>query len=106
MIAKLIATGENRDAARRRALEALRRFPVLGVRTNIPFLIRILEHPRFVSGDIDTHFIAAERRTLRETPERLSEEVRAVAAAVESGRQLLNGSTAPDPWQTLRGTRV
>ena len=49
MIAKLIAWGETREAARRRAIEALRAYPILGIRTNVPFLIRLLEHPRFVS---------------------------------------------------------
>ena len=42
MMAKLIAAAETRDAARRRALSALRNFPVLGISTNIPFLIEIL----------------------------------------------------------------
>jgi len=107
MIAKLIATGETREAARRRAVAALRKFPVLGVRTNIPFLIRILEHPRFISGDIDTHFIEAERGTLLEPSDRLSDEIKAVAAAAESASPLASrGAAVPDPWQTLRGTRV
>ena len=29
---------------------ALREFPILGVRTNIAFLLRVLEHPRFLAG--------------------------------------------------------
>ena len=107
MIAKLIAGGDTREAARRRAIEALRTYPILGIRTNVPFLIRLLEHPRFVSGDIDTGFIDAERQSLvagldAEPPA----EVLAVAAA--ENRNGVGGHlkrTAPDPWESLRGWR-
>ena len=57
MIAKLIVSGDSREAARQRALAALRRYPILGVRTNIPFVIALLEHPAFVDGQIDTGFL-------------------------------------------------
>ena len=60
MIAKLIATAETREAARQRALAALRSYPILGIRTNVAFLIALLEHPRFVSGELDTHFLEHE----------------------------------------------
>ena len=43
---------------------ALRAFPILGVQTNIPFLLRILEHPRFRSGEIDTAFLDNEGASL------------------------------------------
>ena len=39
MLAKLIAAAETRDAAIGRAIAALRGFPILGVRTNMAFLI-------------------------------------------------------------------
>ena len=103
MIAKLIATGATREAARRRAIEALRAYPILGIHTNLPFLIRLLEHPRFASGDIDTGFIDTERRTLVEgldappPPEAL-----AVAHEIRNG---VGGVPTPDPWETLRGWR-
>src|SRR5688572_23847293 len=42
MIAKLIATAETREAARQRALAALRSYPILGIRTNVAFLIALL----------------------------------------------------------------
>src|SRR5688500_3498264 len=56
LLAKLIAWGETRDAARQRALAALRSYPVLGIRTNIGLLIELLEHPRFAAGALDTGF--------------------------------------------------
>src|SRR5439155_22450697 len=54
MIAKVIATAETRDLPLARLTAALRAFPVLGLRTNIPFLPRVLEHPRFRKGAVDT----------------------------------------------------
>jgi acetyl-CoA carboxylase biotin carboxylase subunit len=57
MIAKLIVSGDTRETARQRALAALRRYPILGVRTNIPFVIALLEHPAFIAGQIDTGFL-------------------------------------------------
>ena len=57
LLAKVIASGETREAAIARLVAALRDYPILGVRTNIPFLIAVLEHPRFRAGDVDTGFL-------------------------------------------------
>lgn len=64
MLAKLIVSAESRAAAIDRAVAALRRYVVLGIRTNISYLIAILQHPRFLSGDVDTGFLATERELL------------------------------------------
>jgi len=58
MLAKLVAWGPDRQSAIGRMLSALESFPVLGVTTNIPFLLRALAHPDFQSGDYDTGFIS------------------------------------------------
>ncbi len=60
MIAKVIATAENRELAIARLGSALRDFPILGVRTNIPFLLRVLDHARFRGGD-DGHRVSRSR---------------------------------------------
>ena len=105
MIAKLVAWGETREAARRRLIEALRAYPILGIRTNIPFLIELLEHPRFISGDIDTGVIDAERSSLLATLDGPPPpEVLAVAAAI-NGVGSHFSKTVPDPWTSLRGWR-
>jgi acetyl-CoA carboxylase biotin carboxylase subunit len=112
LIAKLIAWGETRDAARRRALEALRNFPVLGIKTNIPMLADLLEHPRFVSGAIDTRFLDNEGGALAArfavAP---PAEVLAIAAVAKAsgsvGSSRQSGTrTDLDPWASLRGARV
>jgi 3-methylcrotonyl-CoA carboxylase alpha subunit len=60
LLAKVIATATTRDEAIARLKGALRAFPILGVRTNVPFLLRVLEHARFQAGNLDTEFLDAE----------------------------------------------
>jgi acetyl/propionyl-CoA carboxylase alpha subunit len=64
LIAKVVATAESREMARTRLVSALRDYPILGVRTNIGFLLRILEHARFADGTIDTGFLDREGTAL------------------------------------------
>jgi acetyl/propionyl-CoA carboxylase alpha subunit len=64
MIAKVIAAAETRDLAIARLTAALREFVVAGVRTNLPFLISLLELPAFREGAIDTGFLDRERATV------------------------------------------
>jgi 3-methylcrotonyl-CoA carboxylase alpha subunit len=108
MIAKVIASGETREAARHRLVTALRSFPILGVRTNVPFLINILEHPRFVSGHVDTGFLDHEGDALRPTAVEPPAVARAIAETLRSSASTPSGDTRPaaDPWTSLRGARV
>jgi acetyl-CoA carboxylase biotin carboxylase subunit len=59
MIAKLIVSGDTRDAAIERARVALEALVVEGVRTNIGLHKRILTWDRFLSGDYDTGALEA-----------------------------------------------
>jgi len=36
---------------------ALSSFVLEGVHTTIPFLLRVLDHPDFIAGDVDTKFL-------------------------------------------------
>ncbi|MGG5820158.1 acetyl/propionyl/methylcrotonyl-CoA carboxylase subunit alpha [Falsiroseomonas sp. HW251] len=58
MVAKIIAHGPDREAARRRLLRALTQTEVAGVRTNLPLLRAIAASPGFAQADLDTGFIA------------------------------------------------
>ena len=107
LLAKLTVQAETRAAAVSRAVAALRRYPVLGIRTNIPFLLRVLGHPAFAAGEVHTGFIDEHLDTLtRATPP-----TPAIAAAAALGSQAdasrgvehATGSTKPDPWRTLDG---
>ena len=58
MIAKLIVHGKDRAHAIALMREALNGFVIRGVSSNIPFQAALLAHPKFVSGDFNTGFIA------------------------------------------------
>jgi acetyl-CoA carboxylase biotin carboxylase subunit len=103
MLAKLIAAGESRDAARTRARAALRSFPILGVRTNIPFLVNVLEHPAFAAGDVHTGFIDEHMDDLLHARD-ADDMIAAVAAFARSAQPPSSAHiTGPgnDPWSTI-----
>ena len=58
MIAKLIVHGTDRSDAIAKMREALNGFVIRGISSNIPFQAALLAHPKFVSGDFNTGFIA------------------------------------------------
>jgi propionyl-CoA carboxylase alpha chain len=60
LIAKLIASGPDRDTAIGRLCDALDAFHVAGVQNNIAFLAAAAAKPRFRAGALSTNFIAEE----------------------------------------------
>ncbi len=58
MIAKLIVHGKDRNEAIAKMREALNGFVIRGISSNIPFQAALLAHPRFVTGQFNTGFIA------------------------------------------------
>lgn len=57
MIAKVIVHANDRASAIAKMRSALGEVVVEGIRTNIDFQYDIINHPVYVSGNIDTHFI-------------------------------------------------
>jgi len=57
LIAKLIVWGKNRDHAIMRGKRALSEFIIEGIKTTIPFHLKVLEDDRFKSGIFDTSFL-------------------------------------------------
>jgi len=57
LLGKLIVWGRDREECLARSRWALEQFLVDGVKTVIPFHRIVLEHPLFVAGDVNTHFI-------------------------------------------------
>ena len=111
LLAKVATHGDTREWARRRAIDALRRYVVLGVRTNVSFLRHVLELPRFVAGQIDTGLLQEARSDIRS---RLADAQRthldtalaavALAETTAAGQDRYSTSSAPDwpdPWNTL-----
>jgi len=57
MLAKLVVHGATRAEAIQKMKEAIANYEVEGVATTLPFGQYVLDHPAFVSGDFDTHFV-------------------------------------------------
>jgi acetyl-CoA carboxylase, biotin carboxylase subunit len=57
MIAKLIVWGATREEAIARMKRALSEFAIEGIRTTIPFHLKLLSHPKFIQGDFDIKFL-------------------------------------------------
>lgn len=57
MIAKLVVWGEDRTAALKRLRYCLRQYNIVGLNTNIDFLLSLSSHPEFEAGNVSTSFI-------------------------------------------------
>ena len=57
MIAKLSVHAADRPAAIARMEAALRAYPILGVTTNVEYLLTVLAHPAFARGELHTGFL-------------------------------------------------
>lgn len=57
MIAKLVAKGKDRNAAISLLQQALKEYIVEGIKTNIPMLQSVVEHPAFMKGETTTNFV-------------------------------------------------
>jgi acetyl-CoA carboxylase biotin carboxylase subunit len=82
LISKLVVWGEDRKQALARMLRALEEYTLTGVRTNIPFLRKIVRHPEFRKGVYDTHFIPRHQEELLREDGGRPETVALAAAAV------------------------
>ena len=66
MIAKVICQGRDREEALAKMRLALETFIIEGPTTTIPFLARVMQNPRFQSGDVDTKFLEREPELMKE----------------------------------------
>jgi acetyl-CoA carboxylase biotin carboxylase subunit len=65
LLAKVIVHGNDRSEALARMGQALDSFIVEGVTTTVPFLARVIRHPDFVAGKVDTRFLEREPHLLK-----------------------------------------
>jgi acetyl/propionyl-CoA carboxylase alpha subunit len=94
-------------------VRALQYTVVLGVTTNIPYLLDILQHPLFVEGKISTRFLEEQFPEWQPIPDTSSSTWLALAAFEalkgESRRATASvdgaSDSMPDPWATLGGWR-
>lgn len=114
MVAKVVAWGADRPEGIRKMVRALEEMVVLGVATNIPYLLAILQHPEFVAGRTTTGFIEEQMEGWRPHDEAGDADWLATAAweVLRGGRkrvavvQMGDGAAGlPDPWQEVAGWR-
>jgi len=110
MVAKVICHGREREEALGRLRLALDACEVAGVTTNLDMLRRIVAHPAFVAGEIDTGFIAAHAAELLTPRTAPPPEVLAAAALgvlleeSEAAAREAAASTDPhSPWHARDG---
>jgi len=119
MIAKLCTWAPTRAEAIEAMRVALDSFEVEGIGHNLPFLSAVMDHPKFVSGDMTTAFIAEEWPEGFEGVQLPTDALRRIAAACaamnrvsEIRRARISGTmdnherTVEDDWVvTLQGER-
>jgi len=104
LVSKLVAWGEDRASAIARMRRALREYKVLGIKTTLPFFERVLRHPDFVAGRIDTSFVARLGPPEHEDAER-SWPVALAAASIRAFEQRRSAAApaatgpAPSAWR-------
>ncbi|TZF87769.1 acetyl-CoA carboxylase biotin carboxylase subunit, partial [Cognatilysobacter lacus] len=112
MIAKLIVHGADRAQALARMRDALARSEIVGPKSNIEFLERLVRHPAVVDGSIDTGYLD---RHLDEFLARPQGEDRLLLAAVtarliasERASERCNAASADptSPWAAHDGWRI
>jgi acetyl-CoA carboxylase biotin carboxylase subunit len=109
ILSKLIAYGEDRETARLRMLRALDEYVVHGVQTGIDLHKRILVHPAFIAGDVNTTFLDDYgREVLMDPGGDIPDEAFVAAVLSETlnlGRAARGGAgapeTGPSPWERV-----
>ena len=104
MIAKVISHGTTREQARQRLIAALEDFHVLGVKTNVAYLIDVLRSECFATGHIDTGFLGREfsEWTPSPAPSELGSLAKMAITAVQSGGA---SQKTPAIWDLSDGWR-
>jgi len=93
MLAKVICWGLDRTQAIERMKRALREYVIVGVKTNIPFHLQLLDDARFVAGEVHTGFLDSEFKMQEPgTPPEDDEVALLVAAVMSHNRRARNGA--------------
>ena len=107
MIAKLIVWGDDRAEAARRMQSALAQTAILGVKTNLAFLERVVRHPAFLAGETDTGFIERHRADLLPPASDVPLEALVAAASrvfLDERRAIADAPASP--WNDTGGWRL
>ncbi len=113
MIAKVIAWAPERAMAARRLADALAKTEIAGPVTNAPFLIALLRHQAFLSGEVDTGFIERHRDVLLPEGQAIPDRALAIGAmafVLSDNRAITerarSGADPHSPWNEGNGWRL
>jgi len=103
MLSKLITWGETREDAVKKMVSALREYVVLGVKTNIGFLIRVMNEEEFNKAEIDTGYIERHPELLKNESPDIDPALIAAAVTMEHAVPETNNGTgkAASNWKLL-----
>lgn len=91
LLVKVIAHAWDHPSACAKMLRTLKEFRIRGVKTNIPFLLNVLEHEQFLSGVVDTYFIDENPQLFHFSPS----QNRAQKLLHYLGQCMVNGPSTP-----------
>lgn len=91
LLVKVIAHSQTLQSSCAKMNRALREFRVRGVKTNIPFLLNVLENQKFLNGGVDTYFIDEHPQLFHFT----ASQNRAQKLLNYLGQVLVNGPSTP-----------
>ncbi len=99
LLVKISASGNRFIDAARRMERALQEFRVRGVKTNVPFMLNVVNHPEFLAGRCTTRFID-ETPELFRFPVRQDRATKLLTFAAEVTVNGFPGVTTPDDYTT------
>ncbi|HKO58152.1 MAG TPA: biotin carboxylase N-terminal domain-containing protein [Thermoanaerobaculia bacterium] len=105
MLAKLICHAPTRAAAIDRLDRALRDYIILGTKTNVAWLRRVITHPAFREGLVSTRFLTEHESSLtRQVPDVVPLVAAALAGAAPRTTAVAQATPGvPDVWEVLGG---
>ena len=107
ILSKLIVWSENREMTIKRIVETLKGYIILGIKTNIGYLSRIIKNNNFIDGNFDTHFIDNNEEILLPQHDKLDFALITAALNKKFGVkkrtkiQIMQYSQKTTPWQEL-----
>jgi pyruvate carboxylase len=106
LLVKTTAWGVNLPEACQRMDRALREFRIRGVKTNIPFLENVINHPRFQRGDTTTNFLDQTPELFQFTrrKDRATRLLSYLGDVIVNGNPEVAGKTWPEEYRSKSGT--
>src|ERR1700731_84465 len=102
LLVKVTAWGANLPEACQRMDRALREFRIRGVKTNIPFVENVVNHPKFRAGDVTTSFLddSPELFRFRTRGDRATKLLSYLGDVILNGNPEVKGKKAPETRET------